>query len=117
MQNATYASEHREFETIAVAEMVAEKVVTMLPLGEKPWVVSPLGVVPKKGTDKFRLTVNMRYVNGHLGGKSFKFEGLKDLSDLAERRDPRGNIPTSGRRIPRGLPSLSDPIDLKALQI
>jgi hypothetical protein len=43
--------------------------------------------VPKKGAGKFRLTVNMRYVNGHLGKKAFKFEGLKDLSDLAERGD------------------------------
>jgi hypothetical protein len=71
----------------AVAEIMAEKDATMLPPCEKPWVVSPLGVVPKKGTDKFRLTVNMRYVNGHLGLKTFKFEGLIDLSDLAERGD------------------------------
>ena len=29
----------------------------------------------------------MRYANRHLGQKAFKFEGLKDLADLAERRD------------------------------
>ncbi len=63
----------------------------MLPLDVKPWVVSPLRVVPKKGTDKFRLSVSMRYVNGHLGKKAFKFEGLKDLSDLADGEGrPRG---------------------------
>ncbi len=44
-------------------------------------------MVPKRGTDKFRLTVNMRYVNKRLGEKAFKFERLKDLSDLAERGD------------------------------
>jgi hypothetical protein len=87
MQNSSSASEHREFVTNAVAEMVAEKAVTMMPPGEKPWVVSLLGVVTKKGTDKFRLTINLRYVNGHLGKKAFKFEGLKDLSDLVERGD------------------------------
>ena len=87
MQNSSYASEHHEFVTNTVVEIVAEKAVTMLPPDEKPWVVSPWGVVPKKGTDKFRLTVNMRNVNGHLGKKAFKFERLKDLSDLVERGD------------------------------
>ena len=33
------------------------------------------------------LTVNLRYVNRHLGKKVFKFEGLRDLADLAERGD------------------------------
>ncbi len=64
MINAPSALEHREFVTNEVAEMVAEKAVRMLPPGEKPWVVSPLGVVSKKGMDKFRLAVNMGYVSG-----------------------------------------------------
>ena len=29
----------------------------------------------------------MRYANRHLGQKAFKFEGLKDLANLAERGD------------------------------
>ncbi len=58
-----------------------------MPPGEKPLVVSPLGVVPKRGIDKFRLDVNLRYVNKHLGKKTFKYERLKDLADMAERKD------------------------------
>ncbi len=77
MQNSSSASEHHEFVSNAVDEIVAEKAITMLPPGEKPWVVSPLGLVPKKGTDKFRLTVNMRYVNGHLGKKPSNLKGSK----------------------------------------
>ena len=50
-------------------------------------VVSPLGVMPKRGTSMFRLMVNMRYVNRHLGRKDFKFEGMRDLADLAEKGD------------------------------
>jgi hypothetical protein len=73
--------DHRQFVTNAVAEMVTEKAVTMLPPSEKASVVSPLGMVPKRGTDKYRLTVSMRYVNHHLGSKAFKFEELKDLAD------------------------------------
>ena len=87
MENSSSAMEHREFVANAVAEMTKENAVSLFPPGEKPWVVSPLGVVPKRGTDKFRLTVNMRFVNRHLGKKPFKFEGLKDLADLAERGD------------------------------
>ena len=41
--------------------------------------VSPLGVVPKGTGGKFRLIINMRYVNAYLVKKKFKFEGLKDL--------------------------------------
>ncbi len=66
MRNAPSTLEHCEFVTNEVAEMVDEKTVTMLPPSEKPWVVSPLGVVPKKGTDKFHLTFNMRYCNRQL---------------------------------------------------
>ena len=87
MDNAPSARDHNEFVSSAVAEMMAEGTVTRLPPGEKPSVVSLLGVVPKLRTDKSTLTVNMRYVNGHLGKKAFKFEGLKNLADLAERGD------------------------------
>jgi len=87
MDNAPSARDHNEFVSSAVAEMMAEGTVTRLPPGEKPSVVSLLGVVPKLRTDKSTLTINMRYVNGHLGKKAFKFEGLKNLADLAERGD------------------------------
>jgi hypothetical protein len=79
--------EHNSFVSGAVAEMLSAGAVTLLPLGQKPMVVSPLGVVPKPHTTKYRLTVNLRYVNRHLGKKIFKFEGLRDLSDLAEKGD------------------------------
>jgi hypothetical protein len=73
--NAPSALEHREFVSGAVAEMLAAHAVTFLPPREKPWVASPLGVVPKARIGKFRLMVNMRFVNRHLGDRTFKFEG------------------------------------------
>ncbi len=80
MVNAPSANEHHDFVSSAVVEILAVNVVTLLPPGEKPAVVSPLRMVLKRGTDKFLLTVNMRYDNRHLGNKVFKFEGLKDLT-------------------------------------
>ena len=44
-------------------------------------------VVPKGTEGKFRLKINMRYVNEYLVKKKFKFDGLKDLLDLAEKGD------------------------------
>ncbi len=49
--------------------------------------VNTRGVGPKRETDKFRLTINMRYVNKHLGNEAFKFKGLKYMADLVERGD------------------------------
>ena len=80
MTNALSVLEHREFVSGAVAEMLAADCVTLLPLGEKPWVVSPLGVVHKARTEKFRLTANMRFVNRHLEDKTSKFEGPGGLA-------------------------------------
>ncbi len=53
--NASSAMKHNEFVSCAVAEMLAAGVVTLMPPGVKPLVVSPLGVVPKRRTDMFRL--------------------------------------------------------------
>ena len=85
--NALSVLDHSDFVSAVVVEMVAANAVTLMPLGEKPLLVNTLGMVPKPRTDKFRLTVNMRYVNWHLGKKAFKFEGFKDLADLALKED------------------------------
>ena len=49
--------------------------------------VSLLGVVPKPGSNEFRLVINMRYVNNFLSKRVFKFEGFLDLADIAKRGD------------------------------
>jgi len=67
--------------------MLAAGAISQLPPGHRPAVVSPLGVVPKPRSDKLRLIINMRYVNRHLVRKVFKFEGLRDLSDILEPED------------------------------
>ena len=113
MKNSPSVSKHREFVSNARAEMMAEYAITILSRGENHWVVSPGEVVQKNGTNKFRLTVNMRYVNRQLGPKHFEFEGLKDLADLAEG-GPRDDIRPNVGMLPRG--SSSEVADLRRAQ-
>ncbi len=60
---------------------------SVLPPGVRPTIVSPLGVVTKSHSSKLRLVINMRYVNGHLAMRVFKFEDLSDLSYMSEKGD------------------------------
>jgi len=82
--NAPFAFEHKKFVSGAIKEMVEAGSLTRLSRGQRPTVVSPIGVVPKPHSDKFRL---MRYVNKHLAKTVFKIEGLADLADIAEKSD------------------------------
>ena len=60
MCNAPSAIEHIAFVSDVISEMLAAIAVTLLPRGKKPMVVSPLGMVPKPHTKKYRLTVILR---------------------------------------------------------
>ena len=73
--------------TSAIEEMLAAGTISIFPGGERPEVVSFLGVVPKGSEGKFELITNTRHVNEHLMKNKFKFEGLKDLADMAEKGD------------------------------
>jgi hypothetical protein len=46
--------------------MLEAGAISKLPSGHKPVVVSPLGVVPKGNYVKFRLIINLRYVNEYM---------------------------------------------------
>jgi hypothetical protein len=87
MPNSKSTLEHHDFVTKAIADMVEAGAASALPRGIIPTVVSPLGVVPKPHSDKLRLIVNMRYVNNHLVKRVFKFEGLTDIVDMANKGD------------------------------
>jgi len=76
-----------EFITKAIFDMVEVGAASALPPGVIPMVVSPVGVVPKPHSDKLRLIVNTRYVNDHLVKRVFKFEGLSDIVDMANKGD------------------------------
>ena len=64
-KNSPLPLAHGEFVSSAIEEMLETGVVSRLPIGERPEVVSPLGVVPKGTEGKFKLIINMRCVNEH----------------------------------------------------
>ena len=84
-RNSPLVLAHAEFVTSSLLEMLANGAISKLPPGHKPAVVSPLWVVSKGNSGKFRLIINMRYVTKHLICKKFKLEGLSDLADMAKR--------------------------------
>jgi hypothetical protein len=90
--NSSSALAHEGVVSPALAEMLEAGATSKLPVGYKPEVVSPLGVVPKGKEGKFRLIVNMSYVNDHLVTNKFKFEGLSDLADLRRKGTTRSPL-------------------------
>ena len=87
MPNSKLALEHHDFVTSAISEIVEASAASALPTCFVPIVVSPLGVIPKPHSNKLGLIVNMIYVNKHLTKRVFKFEGLSDIADMAEKDD------------------------------
>ncbi len=68
--NAPSAFEHKKFVSGAIKEMMEAGALTRLLRGQRSTVVSPIGVVSKPHSDKFRLVINTRYVNKHLATKN-----------------------------------------------
>ena len=67
--------------------MLEAGAISKLPVGFRPEVVNPLGVVSKGKEEKFRLVINVSYANDHMVTNKFKFEGISDLANLAEKGD------------------------------
>lgn len=75
------------------SDFVDEALTTLLQTGaiecrgkKRPKVVSPLGVVPKKG-GKSRLILDLRYVNKHLIDTKFRYETPADLEHILKQGD------------------------------
>ena len=65
--------------------MVEAGAASALPTSVIPIVVSPLGVVPKNNSNKLRVIVNTSMSISTSQRESYKFEGLSDIADMAEK--------------------------------
>jgi hypothetical protein len=84
MPNHPSAFQHPEFVTEAVSALVATG--AAMEVSFRPFIVSPLGVVPK-ALDKLRLILDLCYVNSFLRVDSFRYESLKEVSTLCKLKD------------------------------
>ncbi len=86
LKNSRSALEHSTFADLALAELLAAS--AMRHTNVRPAVVSPLGVAPKPNSkDKFRLIVNIRYVNHAIVVPKLKMEPLSSLADLLKSQE------------------------------
>jgi hypothetical protein len=82
--NHPSAFQHASFVTQAVETLMQTG--ALMASADKPFVVSPLGVVPK-GEDKFRLILDLRYVNSFLQVVPFKYDSIRSVVDLCQPKD------------------------------
>ncbi|KAL4536654.1 hypothetical protein Ndes2526A_g06164 [Nannochloris sp. 'desiccata'] len=82
-------AEHAEFVSSAVAALLLSGAIT--PVAERPTIVSPLNVIPRRG--KNRLIVDLRHVNKHIipdkadHPYKFRFEGVADAPTVLQPGD------------------------------
>ncbi|GAQ88451.1 reverse transcriptase [Klebsormidium nitens] len=83
-RNHPSAFEHSDFVSEAVRTLKVTG--TIMPVSEQPFLVSPLGVVPK-AEDKLRLILDLRFLNQFLKITKFKYESIRMISDLCQPLD------------------------------
>lgn len=83
-QNHGGAVQHADFVSRAISDLLEAGAIVCTT--DRPKVVSPLNVVPKKN-GKLRLILDLRYVNDHLAVPKFKYESLKSLEDIMLKTD------------------------------
>ncbi|GAQ93302.1 reverse transcriptase [Klebsormidium nitens] len=82
--NHPSAFEHADFVSDAIKTLRATG--TILPVSDPPFLVSPLGVVPK-AENKLRLILDLRFLNQFLQVPKFRYESLKMIPELCQPHD------------------------------
>jgi hypothetical protein len=83
-RNHPSAFEHADFVTDAIGNLRTTG--TIMPVSERPFFVSPLGVV-SKAQDKLRLILDLRFLNQFLQVSKLKFESIRLITELCLPQD------------------------------
>ena len=86
-RNHKTALDHSTFVDAAVADLLATSAAVEWEVPPDGFVACPLGVVPKKGEESFRLVWDGRYVNKELLSPTFTYETLAFLPDVLRSGD------------------------------
>jgi hypothetical protein len=81
-KNHASAAEHSEFVDQAVRSLLMTG--TILAVSSRSFVVSPLGVV-RKPPDKYRLILDLRFLNSFIRATKFRYESIRSVSDLCQQ--------------------------------
>jgi hypothetical protein len=86
MRNHQGALEQRAFVTDSIKALLAAGAVRQV--SARPTVVNPLNAVPKpRQPGKYRLILDLRYVNQYVYCRKFKFEKLTDVEQIFQPND------------------------------
>lgn len=83
-RNHASSTEHSDFVDQTVSSLVATG--TVLAVHSRPFLVSPLGVVPKP-PDKYRLILDLRFLNSFLQITKFRYESIREVANLCQQND------------------------------
>jgi hypothetical protein len=83
-QNHASSTEHSDFVDQAVSSLVATG--TVLAVTSRPFLVSPLGMVPKP-PDKYRLILDLRFLNSFLQITKFCYESIREVANPCQQDD------------------------------
>jgi hypothetical protein len=81
-KNHASSLEHSEFVDQAVQSLLSTG--TILSVSTRPFVVSLLGVVPKP-PDKYRLILDLRFLNFFIRATKFLYQSIRTVSDLCQQ--------------------------------
>jgi hypothetical protein len=84
------AFEYAPHVTAAVLSMMAAGVCALV--DSRPWICSPLNMIPKTTPGKFRLLLDLRFLNTFLRKLKFKYESVRDAAFAFKENDYMFNI-------------------------
>ena len=90
LENYVTDSEQEQFIDTKLTEYLSENYISEVQ--DKPDCVSPIGCASKKGSEKYRVITDMRYVNSYIDIPSVRYEDLSVLPNVVRNNDSYASV-------------------------